>query len=85
MFGDFISFIDMSKIQPTIPTRAKNSEIPNCLKYLKMGASENPINKSSPINNVITLLSLKKSFANEMTTNNAKAGTIKKVRIGVLL
>ena len=59
----------MSKIQPIIPTRAKKLEIPNCLKYLKMGASKKPINKNNPMNNVITLLSLKKSFANEITTN----------------
>ena len=85
MFGDFISLIDMSKIQPIIPTRAKKLEIPNCLKYLKMGASKKPINKNNPMNNVITLLSFKKSFANEITTNKAITGIIKKERIGVLL
>ena len=85
MLGNLISLIDISKTQPIIPTREKNTEIPNCLKYLKMGASENPINKSSPINNVITLFSFKKSFANEITTNKAITGIIKKERIGVLL
>lgn len=49
MFCDFISLIDMSKIQLTIPTRAKNSKIPNCLKYLKMEASKKPINKNNPM------------------------------------
>lgn len=49
MFCDFISLIDMSKIQLTIPTRAKNSEIPNSLKYLKMEASKKPINKNNPM------------------------------------
>lgn len=85
MFCDFISLIDMSKIQLTIPTRAKNSEIPNCLKYLKMEASKKPINKNNPMKNEITLLSFKKSFANEITTKKAITGIIKKERIGALL
>ena len=82
MFCDFISLIDMSKIQLTIPTRAKNSEIPNCLK---MEASKKPINKNNPMKNMITLLSFKESFANEITTNKAITGIIKKGRIGALL
>lgn len=40
MFGDFISLIDMGKIQPTVPTRSENAEIPNCLKYPKMGGRQ---------------------------------------------
>jgi len=85
MFCDFISLIDMSKIQLTIPTRAKNSEIPNWLKYLKMEASKKQINKNNPMKNVITLLSFKKSFANEIATNKAITEIIKKERIGALL
>ena len=75
----------MSKIQLTIPTRAKNSKNPNCLKYLKMEASKKPINKNNPMKNVITLLSFKKSFANEIATNKAITEIIKKERIGALL
>ena len=75
----------MSKIQPIIPTKAKKLEIPNCLKYLKMGASKKPINTNNPLNNVITLLSFKISFSNEITTYKAITGIIKIERIGALL
>lgn len=50
-----------------------------------MEASKKPINKNNPMKNVITLLSFKESFANEITTNKAITGIIKKERIGALL